>query len=318
MPSSSKNNNTASALVIPNSKSNTRKTETNSANEHKKTADIKGLQKDKKYAEADVQTDLSLISISPRYSEILDSVFSSIQKDSSANNNTQNAVQKKAPHTLQVKNLLKKYACPKTEKVKRRVKESAKSSSESISENDSGISSKISVNSEYKIPKLFSDRKISKRVEKIKVKGKTLLVSRDLKLQTLPIKKDFIGHIDCQRIKTLAEPCDEFIRKYTPTIKNPRQYYFNYWVYFDGNTISERDQREITDSNIYLSEGNHICMLKTDNHTHEKQVFSPLKRTIELHIQPFLFTFVCAHCNQLISIVTNMLNHLRTHIKDLN
>lgn len=151
----------------------------------------------------------------------------------------------------------------------------------------------------------------------IKCAGKTIHVSKNLKFNgSLKIIKHFVGEKDMQNENTLAEPEMAHLREYTPKISNKHKNSFFYWVYHAGLSISNQDQSEVTDTYIYLSNGEHYCALKTPLHNHADKFSRKAKRDVELHIQPALYTFICAHCNNKSGTATNMLKHLKGHLKD--
>lgn len=275
------------------------------------------------------QTELSLINLSEKYSSIMDALLMSIACESEQLNTSQ----------IYGTNTGLGYAH----------KQGQASQSSSINTSIPNISAdicgvEIPVSLSVKKPQSKKKRKseadnlLSKKTEHKKKKAnrrddesikypqkikqpKTVFASKLKKKtskKTLPTKTEFVGTKDCQNHDTLQPPREENIRKYVPTLKNPNQYFFHYWVYADGECIDTKEQRDITDLHIYSSNGKHTCQLNNEYHTHTNEVSSTLKRSIELHLQPSLFTFICAHCCKKFNVVTNLINHMKSHIKDIN
>lgn len=230
------------------------------------------------------QTTLSLISIPAQYSGILEELFKSISKD---NNPANNEV-------------------------------SATSKGEKLCSNTHDTNNKAGPNS-YHDTSIKRKRQVStvSKAKAIKVQAQTMLVS-NAATKELELKYDFVGSKDWQKEYVLKYPLMENIRKYCPIGKDANKYSFSYWVYANGESINSQEQKDITDMHIYLSDKKHTCKLVNKHHNYKNTVSSPFKRTVELHIQPGLFTFVCAHCGKQFNAVTNCSNHLKTHILDVS
>lgn len=161
-------------------------------------------------------------------------------------------------------------------------------------------------------------KKKKRKLKKDKINPKKKKASVKKIKNELPLNYSFVGSLDTQKKDHLLHPNDEHIRNYyTLASDKPAQY----WVYNCGQSVSETDQRHITSTWIdtQTDEENtprkYRCIYTLNGHSPETCKFkNESKRAVELHIQPFLFTFVCAHCNKTYGCATNMSKHLKLHL----
>lgn len=139
------------------------------------------------------------------------------------------------------------------------------------------------------------------------------------KSNNLSKKYQFVGQLDFQNVDHLKQPDESHLRKYCSKSKRFPLYY---WVYNSGQSLSEGDQRQITDTWIDTQHENksrgtkYRCLYTLNDHSPDTCKFKQeTKRAVELHLQPYLFTFICANCNKIYGCFTNLAKHLQTHLQ---